>query len=252
MPPEVLRGVAEQRFVRHELAEGRIPAHRVVHPAPPVVVAKRLHLAQYRAVDEVEDRAGPRSAEDPRLPARPERVDPIEERRREIQRSCERARDAAGQAAEQADKPEQRRDQCEREQHVEHELAVGPRAVATGRVPVGVRQRVEQRVELPTSLLELVANPRSDVALPHLVAPALAEAAAALAVRLMVLTPAASSRERANASRGLLDGDVMPPARYRRYRIESPARYRRRSASRRLTRPRKIRGNDHGREVART
>src|SRR5262249_57302618 len=34
--------------------------------------------------------------------------------------------------------------------------------------PVGVRQRVEQRVELPTSLLELVAHTRSDIALPHL------------------------------------------------------------------------------------
>jgi hypothetical protein len=80
VPLEVLGRVVEQALEGHELAEVRVPPHRVVHAAAPVVVVNGVNLVENRPVHAIVDRRGAPPAEDDGLSARPERVDSVEER----------------------------------------------------------------------------------------------------------------------------------------------------------------------------
>src|SRR5215831_9896119 len=107
MPPEMLGRVAEQAFEGHEFAEVRVPPPRVVHAAAPVVVHNGVHLPEDRSVHAVVDRLSATPAEDGGLSTRPECVDPVEERCREIEYPCKRARVSIRKAGPEPDQPEQ-------------------------------------------------------------------------------------------------------------------------------------------------
>src|SRR5262249_58405449 len=126
--------------------------------AAPVVFHNGVHLPEDRSVHAVVDRPGATLAEDGGLTTRPERVHPVEERCREGEHPCERARVPIRKTGPEPDQPEQRRDQHEGEEHVEDELAVRPSGIVARGGPSPRRQRVGARWELAPRLLPFVGE----------------------------------------------------------------------------------------------
>lgn len=158
---QVFDRVSNQVCEAHVGAEPRIPTRGVVHGERPVVCGSMLEPCEDARVHPIELAEDARSAQDPGAGARADRINAVEDRRREVQNCGKGAGAPPWKATEKEQEPRERWDQSEPQEDMKEELPIRPARVVARLCPGALRDRAGHLVKLPMGSVEVGVKPRA-------------------------------------------------------------------------------------------